>query len=229
MKFGEDFRTPRPRVRASSASRSCGRLGFVANPKISPVVLVIATVLFGIAVNEATHRHVGALHAGAPELRPDARYNLDSTEIASDYALGLNVLIAVVETPADSCVTYSYMKYLNQFSWHMQNVPDVTLVGSLPFAIKGSAAGWNEGNLKWKDIPRNRPALAQAANTVPGSSSLYNQTCTILPHSFYLRDSKATTIKAAVACREGMAGRTSRDGGRQHSVSPPATWACRRR
>ncbi|MEQ9196257.1 MAG: efflux RND transporter permease subunit [Parvibaculum sp.] len=197
LKFGEDFRD---RVHSSREFRLkiMRSLGFVANPKISPIVLVVATVLFGVAVNEATHRHVGALHAGAPELRPDARYNLDSTEIASDYALGLNVLIAVVETPADSCVTYSYMKYLNQFSWHMQNVPDVTLVGSLPFAIKGSAAGWNEGNLKWKDIPRNRPALAQAANTVPGSSSLYNQTCTILPHSFYLRDSKATTIKAAV-------------------------------
>jgi len=197
LRFGEDFRA---RVHSSREFRLkiMRSLGFVANPKIAPFVLVFATVLFGIAVHEAMNRHVGALHAGAPELRPEARYNLDSTAIAHDYALGLNVLIAVVETPADSCVTYSYMKYLNQFSWHMQNVPDVTLVASLPFAIKGSAAGWNEGNLKWKDIPRNRPALAQAANTVPNSSSLYNQTCTLLPHSFYLRDARATTIKAAV-------------------------------
>lgn len=197
LKFGENFRQ---RVHSSRDFRLkvMRSLGFVANPKIAPFVLVVATVLFGIAVHEAANRHVGALHAGAPELRPEARYNLDSNAIAHDYALGLNVLIAVVETPPDSCVQYSYMKYLNQFSWYMQNVPDVTLVASLPFAIKGSAAGWNEGNLKWKDIPRNRPALAQAANTVPGASSLYNQTCTILPHSFYLRDAKATTIKAAV-------------------------------
>ena len=144
------------------------------------------------------NRHVGALHAGAPELRVYARYNVDSRYIADNFALGLNVLTVVVETPPDSCVKYPYMKYLNQFSWAMQNVPGVTLVSSLPFAIKGSSAGWNEGNLKWKDIPRNRPALAQAANTVPGASALYNQTCTILPHMIYLKDSKATTIKTVV-------------------------------
>jgi hypothetical protein len=197
MKFDDNFRA---RVHRSREIRLkvMRALGFVANPKIAPFVLIGATVLFGIAVHQATNRHVGALHAGAPELRPDARYNVDSNKIAADYALGLNVLIVVVETPADSCVQYPYMQFLNKFSWYMQNVPDVTLVGSLPFAIKGSAAGWNEGNLKWKDIPRNRPALAQAANTVPGSASLYNQDCTILPHSFYLRDSRATTINRAI-------------------------------
>ena len=197
MKFDDNFRARVHRSREFRLKVMRG-LGFVANPRIAPFVLIGATILFGIAVHQAMNRHVGALHAGAPELRPDARYNVDSNKVAADYALGLNVLIVVVETPADSCVQYPYMKFLNEFSWYMQNVPDVTLVGSLPFAIKGSAAGWNEGNLKWKDIPRNRPALAQAANTVPGSSSLYNQDCTILPHSFYLRDSKATTINRAV-------------------------------
>ncbi|MBX3489894.1 MAG: MMPL family transporter [Parvibaculum sp.] len=201
LKFDDNFVH---RVQRSRAVRLkiMTSLGFVANRKVAPLLLAGATVLFVIAVSQAMNRHVGALHAGAPELRPDARYNVDSTEIANSYALGLNVLIAVVETPPDACVQYPYVEFLNRFSWHMQNVPDITLVVSLPFAIKGSAAGWNEGNLKWKDIPRNRPALAQASNTVPGASALYNQTCTILPHYFYLRDSKATTIKAAIAAIE---------------------------
>lgn len=197
LKFGEDFRTRVTRSREVRLKIMRG-LGFVANPRAAVFILIGSTILFGIAVYEGMNRHVGALHAGAPELRPDARYNEDSRQIADSFALGLNVLTVVVETPPDSCVTYSYMKFLNQFSWYMQNVPDVTLVVSLPFAIKGSAAGWNEGNLKWKDIPRNRPALAQAANTVPGAGALYNQTCTILPHMIYLKDAKATTIKAAV-------------------------------
>ena len=197
LKFGEDLRDRVTRSREVRLKIMRG-LGFVATPRWAVVILIGSTTLFGIAVYEGMNRHVGALHAGAPELRPDARYNVDSTEIANSFALGLNVLTVVVETPPDSCVTYSYMKYLNQFSWAMQNVPDVTLVVSLPFAIKGSAAGWNEGNLKWKDIPRNRPALAQASNTVPGAGALYNQTCTILPHMIYLKDAKATTIKNAV-------------------------------
>src|SRR5690606_36525644 len=173
-------------------------LGRVANPRVAVVVLVVSTAFFAVALYQSSFRHVGALHAGAPELRPEARYNQDSRAIAENFALGLNVLTVVVETPADACVTYPYMKFLNRFSWYMENVPGVTLVSSLPFAIKASAAGWNEGNLKWKDIPRNRPALAQAANTVPDPSSLFNQTCTLLPHMIYLKDAKATTINTVV-------------------------------
>lgn len=201
LKFDQNF------VRRVAASREIRLkimrgLGFVANPKIAVVILVVSTSLFAVALYESSQRHVGALHAGAPELRPEARYNVDSREIASSFALGLNVLTVVVETPPDSCVTYSYMEFLNRFSWHMKNVPGVTLVSSLPFAIKGSAAGWNEGNLKWRDIPRNRPALAQAANTVPDQSSLFNQTCTILPHMIYLKDAKATTINTVIKAVE---------------------------
>ncbi|MFA7639224.1 MAG: MMPL family transporter [Parvibaculum sp.] len=173
-------------------------LGKVANPRVAVVVLVVSTSLFAVALYQSSFRHVGALHAGAPELRPEARYNQDSRAIAENFALGLNVLTVVIETPADACVTYPYMKFLNRFSWYMENVPGVTLVSSLPFAIKASAAGWNEGNLKWKDIPRNRPALAQAANTVPDPSALFNQTCTLLPHMIYLKDAKATTINTVV-------------------------------
>ncbi|PKQ03424.1 MAG: RND transporter [Alphaproteobacteria bacterium HGW-Alphaproteobacteria-12] len=197
MKFGDNFRA---RVTRSFEVRLkiMRSLGFVADPRAAIFILIGATTLFGIAVYEGMNRHVGALHAGAPELRVHARYNVDSRYIADNYALGLNVLTVVIETPPDSCVKYPYMKYLNQFSWAMQNVPGVTLVSSLPFAIKGSSAGWNEGNLKWRDIPRNRPALAQAADTVPGASALYNQSCTVLPHMIYLKDSKATTIKTVV-------------------------------
>jgi len=81
----------------------------------------------------------------------------------------------------------------------MTNVPGVRLVVSLPFAVKASAAGWNEANLKWQDIPRNKDALAQAVATVPGKSALMNQSCSILPQQIFLTDAKATTIATAVA------------------------------
>ncbi|HEY4344830.1 MAG TPA: MMPL family transporter [Parvibaculum sp.] len=173
-------------------------LGNVANPRTSIVVLCISFVLFGFAVYESRNRHVGALHAGTPELREDARYNIDSRDIASKFALGLNQLTVVVETPPDACVNYPTLKYLNQFSWYMENVPGVSLVVSLPFAVKASSAGWNEGNLKWQDIPRNKDALAQSVATVPGAAALMNQACTILPVQIFLVDAKATTIKPVI-------------------------------
>jgi len=105
----------------------------------------------------------------------------------------------VVETPPDACVDYPILNYLNRFSWYMENQPGVRLVISLPFAVKASAAGWNEGNLKWQDIPRNKDALAQAVDTVPGRGELMNQQCTVLPQQIFLTDAKATTIKSVVA------------------------------
>src|SRR3546814_12579717 len=50
------------------------------------------TTLFRSSIYESRLRHVGALHAGTPELREDARYNVDSRDIASKFALGLNQL-----------------------------------------------------------------------------------------------------------------------------------------
>lgn len=174
-------------------------LGKVAEPRNAVAVLIVSFILFGFAVYESRHRHVGALHAGTPELREDARYNVDSRDITAKYSLGLNLLTVVVETPPDACVDYPTLKYLNQFSWYMENVPGVALVISLPFAVKASAAGWNEANPKWQDIPRNRDALAQAVATVPGAGALMNQSCTILPQQIFLRDAKATTIATVIS------------------------------
>lgn len=198
MKFDDGFaaRVARSREFRLKIMRVLGK---VAEPRVAIVVLVVSFTLFGYAAWESRNRHVGALHAGTPELREDSRYNVDSRAIASKFALGLNQLTIVVETPLDACIDYKTLEYLNRFSWFMQNQPGVRLVISLPFAVKASSAGWNEGNLKWQDIPRNKDALAQAVGTVPGRSELMNQNCSILPQQIFLSDAKATTIKSVVA------------------------------
>ncbi|MGB5949391.1 MAG: MMPL family transporter [Parvibaculum sp.] len=198
MKFDDGF-TERVNRSRDFRLKVMRHLGKVAEPRTAVGVLVVATILFGYAAWESRHRHVGALHAGTPELREDSRYNIDSRNIASKFSLGLNQLTVVVETPPDACVDYPVLNYLNRFSWYMENQPGVSLVISLPFAVKASAAGWNEGNLKWQDIPRNKDALAQAVGTVPGRGELMNQACTILPVQIFLTDAKATTIKSVVA------------------------------
>jgi predicted RND superfamily exporter protein len=197
MKFDDGFaaRVAKSREARIKIMRVLGR---VAEPKAAIVTLIVSFSLFGFAVYESSNRHVGALHAGAPELHSDARYNVDSRDIAQKYSLGLNQLTVVVETPVDACVDYEVLEYLNRFSWYMENQSGVALVISLPFAVKGSSAGWNEGNLKWNDIPRNKDALAQAVATVPGRSALMNQACSILPVQIFLTDSKATTIAPVI-------------------------------
>ena len=155
-------------------------IGNVANPKAAIVIVFLAIALFVTAFIQSQDRHVGALHAGSPELRKEARYNEDSRAIADKFALGLNLLTVIVETPAEACINYPYMKYLNEFSWYLRNVEGVSLVLSLPYVTRQSSAGFNEGNLKWQALPRNKFALVQSVSPIGTSTGLLDEDCRLL-------------------------------------------------
>ena len=171
------------------------KLGNIANPRNAVIVVILSVILFATAFIQSQNRHVGALHAGSPELREDARYNVDSRSIADKFALGLNLLTVIVETPREACINYPYMKYLNEFTWYLRNVEGVSLVLSLPYVTRQSSSGFNEGNLKWQALPRNKYALVQAQTPIGASTGLLNEECTLLTQMIFLDDAKATTIK----------------------------------
>lgn len=170
-------------------------IGNVANPRAAIVIVFLAIALFVTAFIQSQDRHVGALHAGSPELRKEARYNEDSRAIADKFALGLNLLTVIVETPAEACINYPYMKYLNEFSWYLRNVEGVSLVLSLPYVTRQSSAGFNEGNLKWQALPRNKFALVQSVSPIGTSTGLLDEDCRLLTQLIFLDDAKATTIE----------------------------------
>ncbi len=170
-------------------------IGNVANPKAAVAIVLLAIALFVTAFLQSQDRHVGALHAGSPELRKEARYNEDSRAIADKFALGLNLLTVIVETPAEACINYPYMKYLNEFTWYLRNVEGVSLVLSLPFVTRQSSSGFNEGNLKWQALPRNKYALVQSVSPIGTSTGLLDEDCTLLTQLIFLDDAKATTIE----------------------------------
>jgi uncharacterized protein len=178
-----------------SRVRLMKKLGNIANPRSAIIVCILSAALFVTAFIQSQDRHVGALHAGASELREDARYNQDSRAIASNFSLGLNLLTVIVETPTEACINYPYMKYLNEFTWYLRNVEGVSLALSLPYVTRKSFSGFNEGNLKWQALPRNKYALVQSVGPIGTSTGLLNETCTLLTQLIFLEDSKATTIK----------------------------------
>ncbi len=174
-------------------------LGVFGEPIVAFPVSALFFGLFVFAAVKSEQRHVGDLHPGAPELRAESRYNVDSRVIADKFSIGLDLLTIVVETPPQSCINYAYMNYVNEFSWYMRNVPGVRDVQSAPFLAKQINAGWNEGNLKWRAVPRNAYSLVQAVGPIPPSSGLIDVDCTIMPVQVFLNDGKATTIKPVVA------------------------------
>ena len=178
-----------------------GAMGLVLRgfePRSAALGTLAAAALFAAAFVESQGRQIGNLQPGAPELRADARYNLDANRIVEKFDLGLDVLSVVVETPKDGCYDYATMEYLDEFGWEMANVPGVVSVASVALLAKQAFSGFNEGNPKWAALPRDPKSLANAIGLAPEGSGLYNPGCTVLPVHLYLADHKAATIKTVV-------------------------------
>ncbi|MCS6946481.1 MAG: efflux RND transporter permease subunit, partial [Steroidobacteraceae bacterium] len=141
---------------------------------------------------------IGDAEAGVPELRPDSTYNIDSNIITSKFSIGVDILTVIVETEEPACVSYDLMKAIDNFSWRMQNVPGVQEVVSLPYIAKQAIAGWSEGSLEWREIPRNQDQLTQSTRYIETSTGLLNADCTVVPVMLFLRDHKAETIARVV-------------------------------
>jgi predicted RND superfamily exporter protein len=204
MTFPSDYRERVTRAR-DKRLRWMKLLAVFGKPSVAFPVSILFFAAFVFTVVKSLDRHVGDLHAGSPELRPDSRYNIDARTISEKFSIGLDLFTIIVETPPGACVEYGSMNYLNEFSWYMRNVDGVRDVQSAAFTAKQIAAGWNEGNLKWKALPRNQYALVQAVGPIPASSGLIDVDCTLLPIQVFLVDGKATTIKKVVkATKEWM-------------------------
>jgi len=177
-------------------------LGRIAEPRYAVRAVVVFAVVYGLAIWQSQGRHVGDLQPGAPELRSNSRYNQDAMTVVSKFSLGLDVLTVIVETPEESCIDYQVMRYLDEFDWHMRNVPGVLSVASLPSVSKQVNAGGFEGNLKWKTLPRNRYLLVRDAGHIPEETGLLNAECTLMPLYVFTADHKAETIKRVIAAVE---------------------------
>ncbi len=197
FKFSQDYAL---RLEALQAQRGriIERLGVIADLRHAGTVLAVAAVLLAVAIWQSHGRHIGALQPGAPELRPDARYNIDTENIVKRFDLGMDVLTVVFETPNDSCNSFPILDYIDQFTLHMAQVPGVLSVSSLSALAKFANAGLNEGNPKLTALPRDSKALQVAVGYLPEAGGLFNRACTMMAANIYLADHRATTIGAAI-------------------------------
>ena len=172
--------------------------GKMAEPRIAIITLSISSILFIYATILASDRHIGDLHAGAPELRPDAVYNQDMKDITSRFNITSDVLIVIMETPDLACRLYDVMSVQDNFHWYMENVEGVTEVISLSGVARQAASGYAEGNPKWNYVPRHDRALGFVTSIADPSTGLLNENCTILPVYIFTEDHKATTIEHVI-------------------------------
>ena len=166
----------------------------ITNPKPATITLVICCLLVGWSMWKGKDLQVGDAQRGVPELWPDSRYNNDSNAITDNFALGTDILTVVAETKPEACIDYPVMEEIDRFSWHMENTKGVQSVISLVQVAKIVNAGFNEGAVKFKMVPRNRYVLSQAITPVPTSSGLLNADCSAMAVIIFTEDHKAETI-----------------------------------
>jgi predicted RND superfamily exporter protein len=174
------------------------RVSLTAKPWPAASIIFIAMLLMVFGAVRASDIKIGDLHQGVPELRPPSRYNLDSKAITEHFSIGVDILTVIVETVADGCIDYSIMDNIDRFAWQLSNTPGVQSVIALPGIAKVINAGWNEGALKWRVLPRDRQVLVEAVQYIPTSSGLLNADCSVMPVMIFTTDHKAETISRVV-------------------------------
>ncbi|WP_394242254.1 RND family transporter [Halopseudomonas laoshanensis] len=180
-----------------------------AHPKVAPVSIVLAVIAFGFGIYHGKNVEIGDLDPGAPELRPDSRYNLDNDFIISNYSTSSDVLVVMVSTPPEMCSAYGTMEAIDQLEWRMQNVPGVQSAVSMVTVAKQVIMGNNEGNLRWQTLSRNQDNLNNAISRAP--TGMFNAACSLAPVMLYLEDHKADTLSRVTAEVEEFAAEYNTD------------------
>lgn len=191
--------------RRERTDRFWSRFVRALRPRPSMVIIVLGLVLGGWAALKSGAIQIGDAHAGVPELRPDSRYNRDARTITAKFSIGVDVLSVIVETVPNGSIDYEVMALMDDFAGALGAVPGVQSAVSLPGLTKIANAGYSEGSLKWRILPRNQQALAQAASVFDTSTGLLNADASVMPIVLYLADHKAETLRAVTAATQRFA------------------------
>ncbi len=178
------------------------KMSGLINKPASHIIVFISILLFAFGLWKGTEIKIGDLHRGVPELHGDSRYNIDTEVIANRFSIGVDVITIIAETIPEGCINYEVMELIDRFEWHMRNTNGVQSVIALPTITKRINAGWNEGNMKWRIIPRNPSVLTQSVAYVPTSSGLLNSDCSVMPIMIFTEDHKAETIDEIISSVE---------------------------
>jgi predicted RND superfamily exporter protein len=172
------------------------RLAHGMRPLPSMIIIVVCLALGFWGEHESAKIRIGDTAVGVPELRANSRYNRDTRVITSKFSIGVDLLSVLVETAPNGCIDYDVVSLMDEFESTVRVVPGVQSVISLPAMAKLVNAGYSEGSLKWRILPRNSQALAQAVSPIETATGLLNRDASVMPVMIFLADHKAETLIA---------------------------------
>jgi len=102
-----------------------------STPKVAYTILAVTAVLFVLGLLQSQKMKIGDLHAGAPALHEESRYNQDTFLITDKYAISVDYISILVETSPEACTSYEAMTAIDELQWKMTNVEGVQSAVSL--------------------------------------------------------------------------------------------------
>ncbi len=175
-------------------------ISHVTSPKAAAISLLIALLGAGVGLYFNKDLKIGDLDKGAPELRADSRYNLDSNYITSHFSTSTDELLIFAQTPDP--FSYKANDLINRFEWVLQNTPGVQSVQSNASEIKWTRFAYNEGNLKFLDLARAKDTLNYYLSVAPGAMGDASGVSTL---RLELADHKEETLQAVIDAVEKFA------------------------
>ena len=176
-----------------------------ATPKIAAVCILAAIVMSSsLYMSYGKNVKVGDLDKGAPELRPDSRYNTDNNYITDNYSISSDVLGVMVKTKSQTCLDYENLEVMDRLSWTLANVEGVQSSIALPDIVRQIISGFNEGNLKWNTLTRNQADIDSTIFQIPRNYFMINSDCSFSMVMVFLADHKAETLARVLNVAENF-------------------------
>ncbi|MES0875248.1 efflux RND transporter permease subunit [Sinimarinibacterium thermocellulolyticum] len=177
-------------------------VGNCAEPRFAVGVFAIALALLAGATWKSRELVIGDSGEGVPELHEDSRYNQDNRVIASTYDIGVDVLTVIAEAPGfegDSCLHYPVVELIDRFELYMKGVEGVQSVISVAGIGKLVISAFNEGNPRWRALPRSQVGLSTGSKAFDPNLGLNNEGCKAIQVMIFMKDHEGDTIQHVVA------------------------------
>jgi hypothetical protein len=165
-------------------------------PRPAAAALAVGAVLLLAGLAASTRLSIGDLDAGAPELRPDSRYNRDVAFVNAAYGASSDVLAVMVKTPPSGCTNLGVVQKVDELEWQLRQLEGVESTNTVALLNRRVLVGLSEGNPKWYELVPSQDMLN--SNTASMPRGLYNDACDLLTLYVYLRDHKAETLSRVV-------------------------------
>ncbi|HEX4895598.1 MAG TPA: MMPL family transporter [Solimonas sp.] len=173
-----------------------------AEPRNALIVFAVTLAVLAVATVQSRNLVIGDTGIGAPELHPDSRYNLDTGTIAKSYNIGVDVLTVIVEAKefeGDSCLHYSVVGLIDRLELYLRGVEGVQSVMSVAGVGKLVIGAFNEGNPRWRNLPRSQVGLSTGSKAFDPKLGLNNEGCKAIQVLVFTKNHEGETIAHVVS------------------------------